>query len=69
MKFALLQMETHRGNICLAECEADSKEKAIELLRPSCPVPLDETGYARIKISEYIHKSFCVAESIGSSRL
>lgn len=41
----------------IAQCLADNKGKAIEILQNNCPVKLDKSGYAKDGLISY-----CVAE-------
>ncbi len=49
------------ANKCLAECDAANMTEAITKLQPSCPAPLDATGY--VKVNE---KTYVIAESVNA---
>lgn len=49
------------GNLTLRECEATTKDEAVNTFRQTSPVALDSEGYGQQ--GEF---SYCVAERFGS---
>lgn len=47
------------GNLVLQECEAHTKEQAIQHFRQTSPVSIDNTGYGKQETGF----SYCVAET------
>jgi len=64
-RFSLLRLQ-YNANQEIAEALTATKDLAIEILRSSCPVPLDSTGYAIVgDIQDFHHVSYVVAESFS----
>ena len=69
MKFAFLKLFPaytsdgfkRSGNLTLRECEAPTKDEAVNTFRQTSPVALDNDGYG--KQGDF---SYCVAERFGS---
>lgn len=65
-RFHLLQLQCG-ANTSIAECIAETKQVALELLQPSCPLLMDKDGYAvHGEIIDPWHITYVVTEEFSS---